>query len=71
MTDHEALLQAQNWITFPNQAKNQEGWGVRYYNGSRWISEAFTLAEDAWSFFYAKLAELKSNFLNQIRQRVK
>lgn len=69
MTDHAALLQAQSWVNLPTQVKNKEGWGVRYFNGSSWMSEIFTLAEDAWSFFYTKLAEVKQKFLNQSRQR--
>ena len=68
MDEHTALLKAQDWVNFPTQAQNKAGWGVRYFNGSNWIFESFTLAEDAWNFFYCKLSELKARVLGRSLQ---
>lgn len=69
MDDHAALLQAQNLIHLPTQLADNTGWGVKFCDKGIWKQEGFTLAEDAWNFFYTKLAGLKQQFLMGGRQK--
>lgn len=67
MINDTALAQAQNLINFP--IKSNIDWIVRFFDGNTWKTINFTLIEDAWSFFYSKLNEIKTRMLNQQRQR--
>ena len=65
MDDHAALLKAQELIHLPAQSADKKGWSVHYCDNGKWKYEEFTLSEDAWNFFYTKLAEVKRQFLNK------
>ena len=67
MINDTALIQAQNLINLPT--KSNIDWIVKFFDGNTWKTTNFTLIEDAWSFFYSKLNEIKTRILNQQRQR--
>lgn len=67
MINDTALTQAQSLINLP--IKNNIDWIVRFFDGNTWKTINFTLIEDAWSFFYSKLNEIKIKILNQQRVR--
>lgn len=57
------LEQAQQNILLPT--KVNANWVVKLRENNIWKLIDFDLQEDAWSFFYSKLNELKSMFLGK------
>ncbi|MBO4622571.1 MAG: hypothetical protein J5691_01655 [Bacilli bacterium] len=62
MTD-AVLEQAQQNILLPT--KVNANWVVKLRENNIWKLIDFDLQEDAWSFFYSKLNELKSMLLGK------
>lgn len=62
MTD-AVLEQAQQNVLLPT--KVNANWVVKLRENGIWKLIDFDLQEDAWSFFYSKLSELKSMLLGK------
>jgi len=63
--------QLKGYIALPIQATNKAGWIVNFNDNGKWRPIDFNLQEDAWSYFYSKLNELKAKFLGQPLQTQK
>ena len=58
-----ALTTAQAEIKLPFQSKNRSGWLIECKKNGVWQVIDFNLLEDAWSFYYSKLNEIKNRIL--------
>ena len=57
------LKQASQAIELPIKINTE--WIVKFRENGNWKPVDFNLQEDAWSFFYSKLSEIKARFLGQ------
>ena len=63
------LTAAQAEIKLPFKNKNKSGWFIECKNNGIWQSIDFNLLEDAWSFYYSRLNEIKRRILGLERQK--
>lgn len=64
-----ALTAAQAEIKLPFQNKNKSGWFIECKKNGIWQTIDFNLLEDAWSFYYSRLNEIKRRILGLERQK--
>ena len=72
MDDREMLLQAQKEIKLPAQSNDKRKWFVECKNSNgKWEIITLDSQEDAWSFYYSKLSELKATLMKTglVRQK--
>lgn len=60
--------QFKSYIALPTRRDNQAGWVVSLNINGNWKPIDFNLQEDAWSYFYSKLSELKNRLLNNTQR---
>lgn len=71
MDDREMLLRAQKEIKLPAQSNDKRKWFVECKNHGKWEIITFDSQEDAWSFYYSKLSQLKTALMKTglVRQK--
>ena len=71
MDDREMLKEAQREIKLPEQSKDKSKWFVEHKINGKWQIITFNSQEDAWSYYYSKLSELKTTLMKTglVRQK--
>lgn len=63
MIEKTALTLAERWVKLPQKAKNGD-WVVKWLDRTTIRKESFVTLNDANTFYYTKITQLKENILN-------
>lgn len=69
MIEHTAHIDALGRIRLPNKDQVTGLWVVKYFKNDKWNEEKFQDISESWSFYYRMFNILKSEFLEQLKQR--
>ena len=63
MKERKALSLAEQWVNLPQKANNGD-WVVKWLDRTTIRKESFVTLNDANTFYYTKITQLKENILN-------